>query len=173
MSIKNKDAANASLSAYCALTELLENTNSDLTISRNSFGKPFFSRSPQISFSISHAGDLSVAALCYDERVQSIGVDIEFKRNDLKFKKIADRFFGKEKSPRDEEEFLILWTKKEAFSKMCGEALTDVISIPTREDIPCFKIEIENRTAYISICCDISQEIEIAHDCDNISITKL
>ena len=173
LAIKNKDAANTSLSAYCALTELLENTKSDLTILRNSYGKPFFAGSPHIPFSISHSGDLSVAAVCFDENAQSIGVDIEFKRNDLKFKKIADRFFEKKKSPRDDEEFLILWTRKEAYSKMLGGALTDVISIPTREDIPCFKIEIENRTAYISICCDISQEIEIAHDCDNISITKL
>ena len=144
-----------------------------MTISRNSHGKPFFEKLPGIPFSISPSGDLSVAAICFDESAKSIGVDIEFKKCNLKFKKIADRFFGDEKEPQNEEEFLILWTRKEAFSKMCGGALTDVISLPAKNDIPCFKIIFESKIAYISICCDSTQKIEIEHDCDNISITNL
>ena len=175
LSMKNKDAANASLSAYIALQKLSKDIEEDLplTISRSSHGKPFFEKLPGIPFSISHSGDLSVAAVCFDENAQSIGVDIEFKKGNLKFKKIADRFFGDEKEPQNEEEFLILWTKKEAFSKMCGGALTDVISLPAKNDIPCFKIIFDGKIAYMSICCDSAQKIEIEHDCDNISITNL
>ena len=173
LSIKNKDAANSSLASYYALMKLLTNVAEDMTISRNPHGKPYFKHLPQIPFSISHSGELSVAAACFDENIQSIGVDIEFKKIDLKFEKIAERFFGSETPPQNEDEFFILWTKKEAYSKMCGGALTEVISLPTRDDIPCFKIEFEGKTAYMSVCSDAAQEIEIAHDCDNISITKL
>ena len=177
MNIKNNDTAKASLAAYLALKTLIEPLGyKNLTIKRNAYGKPFFEHHPNLPFNISHSGDLSVAAICDNGKCQSIGVDIEFKKDRLDFKKIADRFFGNEKSEvQTQDDFLILWTNKEALSKMRGGALNEAISLPS-ENADCYKVEFNNKTAYMSIHYESalkSQEIKIFTDCNNISITKI
>ena len=174
LNINNVNTSRASLSAYLALSRLLENSSDNLTISRNANGKPFFEHHKEIPFSISHSGELSATAICYDydNNIQSIGIDIEFKKGNIKFKDITNRFFRNEKaSIQSEDDFLILWTKKEAFSKMRGGALTDVLT-QTPQITECYKIKFNDKTAYMSVCCEIKQEIEILTDSNKISIIK-
>ncbi len=61
-----------------------------------------------------------------------VGIDIEVFGKNRDWKKIAKRCFGENelncflKSP-DEKTFLEIWTKKEAFSKISGNGIADII----------------------------------------------
>jgi len=76
-----------------------------------------------ISFSLSHSGDLVLLAV--DDK--QIGVDLEFMK-ERKYLDIADYFFEPEEvrflqNNQTKENFYTLWTLKEAFIKCLGERL--------------------------------------------------
>ena len=97
---------------------------SEFTISRTVYGKPFVKEYPDIMFSLSHSGDMTVYA-CSDSE---IGADVE-KIRDIDISGFGN-FFDKEEMRRISEadepltEFYRIWTVKEAFSKKEGIGLS-------------------------------------------------
>jgi 4'-phosphopantetheinyl transferase len=94
-------------------------------------GKPFLSGQPSTTFSLSHSGDITVAAVAIDHEV---GVDVEDlakMRNiqALATKTLSDAERGYfESSGADAECFLRLWTRKEAVLKASGLGITRRLS---------------------------------------------
>ena len=90
--------------------------------------------SRQISFNISHSGDIALLAFT---RKRQIGVDVELIRQDFDTAQIAARFFSAVEQeqlaalPLEQrhEAFFRCWTRKEAYIKATGEGL----SLPLRQ----------------------------------------
>ena len=106
----------ASLYPGIPVTELLIETAPD--------GKPHFSNA-EIHFNLSHT-DSTVAAVFSESPV---GIDIESRGRCRDFVGIARRFFHPSEAvaiskSRDEEQFLRLWTAKEAMLKLSGEGIS-------------------------------------------------
>lgn len=99
-------------------------SNTEITILRNQYGKPYIKEFPKCHFNISHTSNIIVIVVSNNE----IGVDIEKIRNaDLR---IAKRFFTKyeqeyilENSLVQNNRFYEVWTKKEAYMKYVGKGL--------------------------------------------------
>ncbi len=96
----------------------------DLVILHSPSGKPYFANAA-IHFNLSHSGGIVVAAFSGSP----VGIDIESLGRCRDFAGIADRFFhtseaeGIRRSP-NEDEFLRLWTGKEAMLKLSEEGLS-------------------------------------------------
>jgi len=181
-SLRNPKRRLESEAALCALSNLisLSDCKVKLEISRDKNGKPYFKDS-QISFSLAHSANVSVAAIC-DEKGCKIGIDVEkiVERPDLS--RLAERFF----SPHELEQlkdssfspdcFFRLWTLKEARSKMSGEGLSAILkndSLGT--ELPffsnCYEFYNKNDKYCLSVCadCDISN-IEFYNNSSDIMI---
>ncbi len=95
----------------------------DLTYEPN--GKPV---AKNCYVSISHSGDM--VAVCKNDNVP-VGIDIE-KMTERDFSKVANRFFrGKElekfNANPTAETFYEIWTRKEAYSKILGTGVQEVV----------------------------------------------
>ena len=95
----------------------------DLTYDPN--GKPV---ARNCFVSISHSGDM--VAVCKNDIVP-VGIDIE-KMTERDFSKVANRFFrGQELEKFNEnptaETFYEIWTRKEAYSKILGTGVQEVV----------------------------------------------
>lgn len=81
-----------------------------------------------VTFNLSHSHDLALVALALERR---IGIDIEYLRPDVDFRKLAGRFFSEQESRslQDYEgvrlaaAFFACWTRKEALLKAIGEGI--------------------------------------------------
>lgn len=98
----------------------------NLVISQGVHGKPFFSNVANFHFSLSHSGNLVIAAVS----ASPIGIDIERRGRDRNFLGIARRFFDPHEAAlitkgnhKAEDIFLNLWTAKESILKLSGEGL--------------------------------------------------
>lgn len=96
----------------------------ELQIETDAKGKPFLSNA-EIHFNLSHTGSTVVAAFAGS----AVGIDIESRGRCRDFVGIARRFFHPSEAAaiagsRDEEQFLRLWTAKEAMLKLSGEGLS-------------------------------------------------
>lgn len=122
-----------SLCALAALDELLKisHINYPIEILREENGKPYFKNS-DISFSLSHSGEISVAAIC-DEKDNIIGVDVEKIVERSNMNELTERFFNDtekldfSRSGKTPSSFFDIWTKKEAHAKMTGNGLSELI----------------------------------------------
>lgn len=100
----------------------------DLVVAPSSSGKPHFANAA-IHFNLSHSGGTVVAAFSGSP----VGIDIESRGRCRDFLGIADRFFHPDEaadirqSP-DEDQFLRLWTGKEAMLKLSGDGLSGGLS---------------------------------------------
>ena len=128
---KNQDSIKESLCALLVLAELTKALGLDpskLILDRQESGKPYFANS-KIGFSLSHSHGYAAAAISDASRV---GIDLEAATLPReKAEKLAKRFFSD--SELDEFEarpnnFLKIWTKKEALAKMQGIPLSDLIA---------------------------------------------
>ena len=128
---KNQDSMRESLCALLVLAELIESANlpsKDLIFARQESGKPYFLNS-KTEFSISHSHGYAAAIISSESLV---GIDLEAAMIPReKAEKLAKRFFSDDEL--DEfatipESFLNIWTKKEAFAKMQGIPLSDLIA---------------------------------------------
>ena len=131
-SIAQRSSKELSLRALIALKVLCDKAGlqqDKLTIKRNENGKPLFVCGEHY-FSLSHSGDLAVAALSRTE----IGIDIERIAERQSLPKLADRFFCVsereyyEKSGGTPDAFYRVWTAKEALVKRRGETLSQLSS---------------------------------------------
>ena len=128
---KNQNSIKESLCALLLLAALLERANipsRDLILDRHESGKPRFKNS-KIEFSLSHSHGYAAAAISDSSR---IGIDLETaKIPHEKAAKLAKRFFTEDEKQAieaDPDSFLRLWTKKEAYTKMLGTPLSELIA---------------------------------------------
>ena len=84
-------------------------------------GKPYFANAA-IHFNLSHTGGTVVAAFSGS----AVGIDIEPRGRCRDFAGIANRFFHPSEAAaiKDEEQFLRIWTGKEAMLKLSGEGIS-------------------------------------------------
>ena len=139
---KNQDSIRESLSALLVLAELLNRASTPTTtliFGRQESGKPHFKNS-QIEFSVSHSHGYATAIISDDSKV---GIDIEATEiSPEKAAKLAERFFSadeKRELVANPDSFLRIWTKKEAFAKMHGTPLSDLIA--SEKNLPTGKRE--------------------------------
>lgn len=101
-------------------------------ISEGEFGKPHLSEHLEpdsLSFNLSHAGSQMLVGVCAG---CEIGVDLEWVREDLSYRAMAERFFsGAEQQElfslsSDEQlaAFYRCWTRKEAYLKAAGSGFS-------------------------------------------------
>ena len=166
--MKNQTAKEESLSALLALKTITESLNDtfDMTVLRESNGKPYFANS-SMKFSLSHSCGLSVAVLSDTP----IGIDIEHIDKSRKIYSLADKYFSAEeidllnKSLSPYEDFYRIWTKKEAVSKINGEGISMLIAAK-KEQIKIdffkqYKVDFNNKQYILSICLDKFKNDEI------------
>ena len=112
------------LGRYCGIEP------EEIRFSYGEQGKPELAvPAKQISFNLSHSGDMVVLAFT---SCPAVGVDVERFRADLATRQIASRFFAEEEvealfglSPEAQfAGFFCCWTRKEAFIKARGEGLS-------------------------------------------------
>jgi 4'-phosphopantetheinyl transferase len=103
-------------------------------------GKPFLPQS-DIQFNVSHSCDVVAIALAADE----VGVDIEAKHEIPEMAAIAARFFSRDEAERvlaatdAIDQFLRIWTMKEAIVKAAGPGLgvpLDRFTVPSSAPTP-------------------------------------
>lgn len=112
-----------------------------LEIAEGDGGKPCFPRMPNVSFSISHKGELVVCALCRCAAgltAPPVGVDVEIVPAEAGLAdRIAKRFFSlaeREALSRAEnrrEAFAEIWTRKESLLKWRGAGIGQIDSADT------------------------------------------
>ena len=112
--IINKNEALLSATAGLMMKEVLNITNDDI-LKYGQHGKPFIEHGP--FFSVSHSRRYSVLAVSKNE----IGIDIEMHKT--MNERVAKRFFTEEEqkfAKLSTEDFLKIWTAKEAVLKFLG-----------------------------------------------------
>ena len=150
-----------SLSALWALKKIADafSLTADLTISRDKNGKPHFLSSP-LYFNLSHSNGLATAIISDNP----VGIDIELIDPNRRILSLAKKYFSAEEyntvtaSPSPYKDFYKIWTKEEAFSKIHGEGLSQLLSKQKKSDtIGFFKqyvADINENQYILSICFD-------------------
>lgn len=125
-------------------------------IIRTNEGKPYTDSKidgRNIYFSVSHSAGYFV---CVIDDVE-IGIDVQAIRN-VSAEKISNRYFtDKERdymSHNGREGFFSLWTRKEAYSKLIGTGLREVIKgseVVDRDDLLFIDMQLE-KNVFCSIC---------------------
>lgn len=169
---QNQESIKESLCALLVLSELLGRAGikrSELIFNRSTNGKPCLVNS-EIEFSLSHSNGYAAAAICDSSRV---GIDIEATEiSEEKAKKLAKRFFSEGENKEFEttsESFLKIWTKKEAYAKMHGISLSNLIIAEKKSPLEIrnnaffevFSIDGCPMTVCLETPCDISNLGEI------------
>lgn len=124
--LKNCNSTMRSLCAWLLLSKVLEKrgfNTSEITVSYNEHGKPYFKELPDLHFNLSHSEGFVMCAISDAQ----VGCDIEYVRPiDMR---LSSRYFHAEESLflnsiTDEKErnsaFFRLWTLKESFIKASG-----------------------------------------------------
>ena len=95
----------------------------------NIHGKPELAGNTSLRFNLSHSKDLALAAVTANK---SVGIDVEYRRENVDYLKLANRFFAKNEADalrkvsldHRKETFFRIWTRKEAYIKAHGEGLS-------------------------------------------------
>jgi 4'-phosphopantetheinyl transferase len=101
----------------------------DIEFTYNSYGKPFLKNFMGLNFNLAHSHDVIVVALTTGA---SIGVDVEYIRENLDNEEIAEHYFSKSEAatlrslPACEKAsgFFRCWTRKEAYIKAKEKGLS-------------------------------------------------
>ena len=148
-----------SLAARRALWDLLTLRNiPPRPILRTSDGKPYFEGDSAPSFSLSHTEDFAVAVLSEEET--PLGVDVEQYSAKRKNNALAHRWFSSEelirweRSPKKDQEFLRIWTEKEALSKCDGRGLSLLLKNELRpaHHLRTFLLQRNEAIALLTLC---------------------
>ena len=125
--LKNDRLKNVSLFAELTMIEEaaadLNVPKDQISIEKTDLGKPYVAGFENYHISLSHSDGM----ILFASNSAPVGVDIEKPKAD--FERIARRFFTDEDATRimnatsPAEEFLLVWTRKEAFVKLTGEGL--------------------------------------------------
>lgn len=128
---------------------------SDQAVLRTEKGKPYLASEERdnLYFSVSHSGRYFV---CLVDSVP-VGVDVQIQRKSGG-EKISRRYFTpaekKYVDENGEEGFLIIWTRKEAYSKFTGKGIEEIIKgtdVLERSDVEFTDIQLE-KGVFCSCC---------------------
>lgn len=136
--------------SIAAATELLNMGVENLRYEEN--GKPI---ADNCFVSISHSGDM--VAVCTSEK--PIGIDIEFIDEKRNLEKLSNRVFcGKEletfKNSPTPEQFYKIWTQKEAYSKIDGQGVNEIMSGFDIFDLQDYDFHAEIVNDYVLSICE-------------------
>ncbi len=169
-----------SLGALLALEGLLALSGTPpMPIKRTAFGKPYFDGLEVPNFSLCHTDGYSAAVL--SKGTGNIGIDMEFTDRSVDCQRLAKRFFSSAElieydKLSDGHTFFELWTRKEAYAKLCGHGLADILSQGSPTDNICYftkDITLDGRCAVMSICTSIPcEQIQIFLDGVRIWISE-
>lgn len=158
---KSDESAIESLTALVLLAKLLKGIGADagkLVLCRDKNGRPYFENS-SLDFSISHSHGVVAVALSDSGRV---GIDVESSdMSKERAERLANRYLSvKEASSLSSvEEFLLVWTEREAYVKQSGTPLTDALKNGISDRVEIHRFKIFGHPA--SICYTGKQQIEI------------
>jgi len=102
------------------LAKILDLAPQYININYNHHQRPFLDNHPKIDFNISHSGDYLVIAI---SDTAKLGVDIECQNNQGQLADLSPLVFSKSEQSlvaNNNDNFLCLWTKKEALLKARG-----------------------------------------------------
>ncbi|OQK17073.1 hypothetical protein AU255_04015 [Methyloprofundus sedimenti] len=111
------------------LAERVTEAAADLRIEKTEFGKPFLPGTPDLSFNMSHSGDILAVAISWQCQ---LGVDVECYKPRNAWEGLvkkcfapeeADFWYSLDKAERSHA-FYQFWVKKEAFVKAVGKGIT-------------------------------------------------
>ena len=125
------------------LGESLDVDPSTLVFEFNGHGKPFLENT-NLEFNVSHSRDRLLIAVTFG---RAVGVDIEFRRNNVNMDAIAERWFAPEECALSQGAparsniegenstgpFFDIWAKKEAYVKALGQGIFkkfDTFAVP-------------------------------------------
>ncbi len=141
------------------LEKLLPGAPLPVEFTYGTHGKPFLKNYPYY-FNLSHSGEYVVCALSERE----IGIDIQIHKDD-NVMKLAERFFSPKecaalkKYPEEERQkhFFELWTKKEAYGKLTGAGIAEVLETDFEEisGHVSFEVCAQIPGYSIAVCCGI------------------
>lgn len=170
--IKNKEYKESSLTALLCLQKLLMlekiEPSEKIYILRTGDGKPYFA-SLNCFFSISHSNNTVAVALSD----KPIGIDIEFVNEHRDILALSERFFAPEEhqamlqSKNACEDFFVLWTKKEALTKIRGEGLSGICHAEPLKfgyNFATFCLQDSSEKAYVSVCRERSALLPTLRD---------
>ena len=111
------------------LAERVNKSPADLRIDKAEFGKPFLPDTPELSFNMSHSGD--ILAIAISSKCQ-LGIDVECYKPRDTWEGLVKKCFASEEADfwyrLDNSErsraFYQFWVKKEAFVKAVGKGIT-------------------------------------------------
>lgn len=125
-------------------------------------GKPRFADPSLPPFSLAHSCGFAAAAVGDSE----VGIDIELIRSRPRKDELAERFFSSEERRAfaengTDEQFLLLWTQKEARIKLSSESLARSLSSPVSDGICVFSdvIDVGGARLAITVCSTTASEI--------------
>ena len=158
---KNEESVSNSLTALVLLARLAGKMGAELDkliLCREENGRPFFENS-SLDFSITHSHNVVAVALSDQGRV---GIDVE--ASDMSIERagrLAERYLSEKEasSLSSVEDFLRIWTEREAYVKQSGAPLTDALKNGIECDVEICHFEILGYPA--SICFVGEQKIEI------------
>ena len=138
---------------------LLEAGFADVEILRTEKGKPYVAGESVVSISVSHSGVYFVCAVADCP----IGVDVQERRK-ANAESISRRYFSEKEQAyvKDvgEKGFFTIWTRKEAYSKLTGLGLEELMrgtAVLEREDVDFFDFQLEDGV-YCSCCIGKGKE---------------
>jgi 4'-phosphopantetheinyl transferase len=125
------------------LADYLDQAPQRLHFSQNKNGKPFL-EDCELNFNVSHSRNRLLIAVTSG---RAVGVDIEFRRDDVQMDAIAQRWFAPEEQAffqgleNPQIGFFDIWAKKEAYVKARGQGIfhkLNSFSVPldTTSDVP-------------------------------------
>lgn len=99
-----------------------------LRIQKAEFGKPYLVDYPDLTFNLSHTGNMMVVAIAYN---CELGIDIEQCKPRENLAALVDKCFAEEEKsywqdtpvPQQTQVFYRFWTRKEAFVKATGRGI--------------------------------------------------
>ena len=155
-----------SLGALMALRDILPSNKTSAEIARNSDnGKPYFKDASMPHFSLAHSCGICAAVTADAE----VGIDIELIRPTPHKNELAERFFTEDEKQRlresdTDENFLLIWTQKEALVKMRGDSLACSLRkpLPHANRVLCDVIDLGNQRLAITVCSAKDDEISIS-----------
>ena len=172
LSIKHEQGQLESLGALIALRDILDGTTSEPKISyakivrdESQNGKPSFENPTLPRFSLAHSCGFCAAVLANG----TVGVDIELIKPRAHKQELADRFFNADERARflsdaTDENFLQLWTQKEALVKLHGASLASSLKseLPNGKLIFSDVIDIDGERIAIAIYAERADELTLS-----------
>jgi len=118
--------------AHGMLQQIVEQYTGDeaIEIAYTKYRKPYLPKYPNLSFNMSHSGDLVLLAFRFDG--EPVGVDVECVKPGLDINLITESYYHSDEqkavlNSNDPQLFYKLWTRKEALLKAMEVGLTDEI----------------------------------------------